>query len=445
MTEKIKQCYRQLELEPGASLVEVKAAWREWVKVWHPDRFGDDVKLKLRGAEKLKEINAAYAILEDHLMNEPGIRSAQSESRPGSGQDKAPSGAAASNDGPPTTDKPGMRPKQRRPFGAILVALVMGGLGLAVMNRFKSSQLEQRGAVGGRAAVAEGALVKDPVEDRVAELAVPERQATVTSETASANAVAVSLERVGSVEGVDQRSRRAESGDPAGTFAWLGFKMIFVPGGTFVMGSDREGYTHERPLTKVTLSPFWMASTEVTQAQWRAVMRTGPAFFKGPNLPVEQVSWLEAMDFCRKLTEREQKAGRLPLSEKYTLPTEAQFEYVCRAGSLGGHSGDVEKVAWYKVNSSAQTHPVGTKAPNAWGFYDLHGNLWEWVIDRYGTYAGGSVTDPLGATEGKNRSLRGGSWSSQSFSTRSSVRISGSPGSRSSSIGFRPVRVGISQ
>jgi len=143
------------------------------------------------------------------------------------------------------------------------------------------------------------------------------------------------------------------------------------------LGADRD---NERPVTWVTLThPFWIGRTAVTQGQYQAVMGTNPSDFTaaGRDAPVEQVSWDEAMAFCAKLTEREKAAGRLPASYAYTLPTEAQREYACRAGTTGDYAGDLDAMGWHRANSGNTTHPVGTKQPNAWGLYDMHGNVWE--------------------------------------------------------------------
>ena len=137
---------------------------------------------------------------------------------------------------------------------------------------------------------------------------------------------------------------------------------------------------------------------------------TNPSRFKGANLPVEQVSYDEALAFCRKVTEQERAAGRLPEGYEYTLPTEAQWEYACRAGTTGNYAGNLDAMAWYSGNSGSTTHAVGGKQANGWGLNDMHGNVWEWCLDWYGNYAGGRVTDPRGASSGSNRVGRGGGW-----------------------------------
>lgn len=218
----------------------------------------------------------------------------------------------------------------------------------------------------------------------------------------------------------------------------LGMELILIAPGTFQMGSPTGDGEDERPVTEVTLSrAYWLGKTEVTQAQWRVVMGTNPAYFQGNDHPVERVSWHEALEFCRRLTERERAAGRLPAGHVYTLPTEAQWEFACRAGTTGPHAGDVADMAWINANSGGRTHPVAQKRPNAWGLHDMHGNVWEWCLDRYGKYPGGRVTDPAGAETGLGRVYRGGRWGNSANFARSAYRISDLPEHRGVSLGLR--------
>jgi formylglycine-generating enzyme required for sulfatase activity len=245
----------------------------------------------------------------------------------------------------------------------------------------------------------------------------------------------------------------------ARTIPDLNLDLVWIAPGTFLMGTPeqrpvvrwfyetREKLTKkrnpddcindaERPVTWVTLTqPFWLGRTEVTQAQWAAVMGSNPSYFKGDDRPVECVWWDDAMEFCRKLTERERAAGRLPTSYAYTLPTEAQWEYACRAGTTGYYAGDLDAMAWYDKNSGGTTHPVGTKQANGWGLSDMSGNVWEWCLDWYGNYRGGEVTNPRGPTSGSDRVLRGGSWSNDASDVRSALRLYNFPGDRA--VGFR--------
>ncbi|HET7537046.1 MAG TPA: SUMF1/EgtB/PvdO family nonheme iron enzyme, partial [Candidatus Didemnitutus sp.] len=221
------------------------------------------------------------------------------------------------------------------------------------------------------------------------------------------------------------------------TISDLGLELLPIAAGSFSLGSSK-GETDEQPVTQVTFSqPFWLAKTEVTQAQWTALMGKNPSGSKNPDQPVEQVSWSSAMDFCKKLTERERLAGRLPEGFSFTLPTEAQWEYACRAGTTEPYAGALETMGWYSGNSGNKSHPVGEKQANAWGLYDMHGGVWEWCLDWYGPYKGGSITDPKGATAGTRRVVRGGSWNSQSSRCRSSVRDGWEPRQSGNNLGFR--------
>ncbi len=217
--------------------------------------------------------------------------------------------------------------------------------------------------------------------------------------------------------------------DPALAMIWVA-PGSFLMSGTLSLGDD----------TQVTLTRgYWLGRTEVTQGQWQEVMDYVPlpSFFKGSDRPVERIEWGTALLFCAKLNERERAAGRLPAGYEYTLPTEAQWEYACRAGTTGIHSGDLAAMAWDDANSGGETHPVAQQQPNAWGFYDMHGNVEEWCADWYGGYPGGQVIDPAGAASGQFRVMRGGSWSVSAGACRSAFRGWTSPGSSRPSLGFR--------
>jgi formylglycine-generating enzyme required for sulfatase activity len=169
-------------------------------------------------------------------------------------------------------------------------------------------------------------------------------------------------------------------------------------------------------------------------------MKNNPSYFKGAENPVEQVSWEDAVEFCRKLSElsAEKAAGNV-----YRLPTEAQWEYACRAGtttqfSFGDDESDLGDYAWYRENSASKAHPVGGKQPNAWGLYDMHGNVWEWCQDWYDDYPSGAVTDPTGPADGSGRVIRGGGWDFIAEICRSAYRSGFGPSFRSlSDCGFR--------
>jgi len=231
---------------------------------------------------------------------------------------------------------------------------------------------------------------------------------------------------------------RVDSGQPLVNS--IGTTLLPVPAGTFMMGSDN-GNSHQKPLTRATISRgFWLGKYEVTQGEWVAVMGSNPSQFKGDRLPVEQVSWEDCQEFLRKLNARERAAGKLPAGYEYGLPTEAEWECACRAGTTGNWaSGDAEgmlaEYAWYTANSDSKTHDVGTKKANRWGFNDMHGNVLEWCDDWYDKYPDGSVTDPTGPRTGSCRVNRGGGWSSTSDGCRSAIRVRNGAGDRV--LGFR--------
>ncbi len=221
-----------------------------------------------------------------------------------------------------------------------------------------------------------------------------------------------------------------------------GITLVAIPAGTFLMGSptdEADRGDDEGPQTRVTLTEdFFLGATDVTQGQYEAVMGTNPSDFKtaGKNAPVENVSWDNAVAFCQKLNQRERATGRLPSGYTFTLPTEAQWEYACRAGTTGAYAGDPAEMAWYGDNSGGTTHPVGTKRPNAWGLYDMTGNVYQWCLDWYGKYPGGNVTDWAGPATGRARVLRGGSWYYTEAYCRSAYRDF-DPGFIGNILGFR--------
>jgi formylglycine-generating enzyme required for sulfatase activity len=226
-------------------------------------------------------------------------------------------------------------------------------------------------------------------------------------------------------------------------------KCVYVESGTFEMGSADSGPNDEKPVHAVNITrDFWMGACEVTQVQWRAVMETDPSKYKGDKLPVEMVSWYEAAEFCRRLTDCERKADRLPEDYVYRLPTEAEWEYAARGGvrSRGftyAGSDDPNEVAWLWPASSDETHAVGTKRPNELGLYDMSGNVWEWCLDWYAPdyYARSPKADPANRDYGekKYRVCRGGSWGLYPTHCRTANRGGGTPTGRFYSYGFRVV------
>jgi formylglycine-generating enzyme required for sulfatase activity len=218
--------------------------------------------------------------------------------------------------------------------------------------------------------------------------------------------------------------------------------FVWIPPGTFVMGSpasepDRRG--NETQHTVTLTQGFWLSDHEVTQAEYRAVMGNNPSSFTGDGLlPVEQVNWGDAVLYCRKLTDRERVAGRITAQQAYRLPTEAEWEYAARAGTTGPRYGELDAIGWWGGNSGNQTHVVKQKLPNAWGLYDMMGNVWEWCGDQYGEYPSGTVTDPTGPSSAFGRVSRGGGWNYNTSYARSASRHGYDPGFLFFDLGFRP-------
>ncbi|MDR0562317.1 MAG: formylglycine-generating enzyme family protein [Spirochaetaceae bacterium] len=245
--------------------------------------------------------------------------------------------------------------------------------------------------------------------------------------------------------------------------------LVRIQGGTFMMGSPSseahrqdDEYQHQ-----VTVGTFYMGKYEVTQKEYAAVAGQNPSYYKGENLPVECVSWYDAVEYCNLRSQQEgltlaytiRKTEKDPNNTSpydsvkwlvtwdpnangYRLPTEAEWEYACRGGSAGlfytGNSP--ESAAWYWDNSAEHSHPVGQKEPNSFGLYDMHGNVWEWCWDWYGSYASDSPRNPSGPSSGSNRVERGGSWGDYSSGLRSASRLDFNPSSRNGRLGFRLVR-----
>jgi formylglycine-generating enzyme required for sulfatase activity len=260
----------------------------------------------------------------------------------------------------------------------------------------------------------------------------------------------------------------AQQTDPAPQAASEGF--VFVEGGAFTMGSpstEAERNSDESPQHQVTISSFYMGQYEVTQAEYEAVMGTNPSNWKGGNLPVEMVSWYDAIRYCNKRSEKEGLTPAYTISGSaespyvtwnksangYRLPTEAEWEYACRAGTKGpfntGNNITTSQANYdgnYPYNGNAKgeyrrkTTVVDSFAPNNWGLYNMHGNVWEWCWDWYGAYESGSQTDPAGAASGSFRVIRGGSWGSDAQVVRSAYRYDFPPSARRYGLGFRLVR-----
>ena len=241
-----------------------------------------------------------------------------------------------------------------------------------------------------------------------------------------------------------------------------GAEMVLIPAGTFTMGST-SGKPDEAPAHEVQIDAFWIDRTEVTQEQYGKLVLANPSHFKGPDRPVEQVSWAVAASFCNLRSrdeglepcyneETEDAAKCNFQANGYRLPTEAEWEYACRAGSttewsFGSDARQLKDHAWYGENASKKTQPVAQKEPNAWGLYDMHGNVAEWCNDDYegGYYAASPGKDPRGPADGEKYVLRGGAWNSRPEGCRSAARLGEDPGFQDAcfardAIGFRCVR-----
>jgi formylglycine-generating enzyme len=232
----------------------------------------------------------------------------------------------------------------------------------------------------------------------------------------------------------------------------LKMKLIWIPSGTFTMGSpaDEKDRRDDEDQVQVTLTKgFWFGQREVTQSEWRRVMRTSPWTAKklgvkeGDDYPATCVSWDAATEFCTKLNRLERQSGRIPAGWQYRLPTEAQWEFACRAGTTSRFScGERDSVlvpfAWFDQTTAKEryAHPVAKKQANPWGLFDMHGNVYEWCRDTYARQLPGG-RDPEVTTGGALRMVRGGSWVLSAESCRSAKRDWESPDERSSSIGLR--------
>ena len=199
--------------------------------------------------------------------------------------------------------------------------------------------------------------------------------------------------------------KRLSSSPPSDPFEQSDF--VYIEAGSFTMGSvDSMAYPDEQPTHEVTITrPFYLGKTEVTQAQWEAIMGSNPSNFKGSDRPVDGIGWHDIQEFLKILNEVYDCASC------FRLPTEAEWEYAARAGTTSGITPvHLSEYAWFADNAAYSTHPVGQKKPNAWGLYDMQGNVYEWVQDRYSMYDQEPEIDPLGPAEGPAFVLRGGSW-----------------------------------
>ena len=216
----------------------------------------------------------------------------------------------------------------------------------------------------------------------------------------------------------------------------IGMAFVLIPAGEFFMGSpasDRNAYGNEKPSHLVMISqPFYLGRYPVTQGQWETIRKINQSRFTGnPLLPVDNVTYEESRQFLQRLNEREGVTH-------YRLPTEAQWEYACRADTeTPRYQHDVDEIAWYKANSNRQTQPVGQKLPNVWGLHDMLGNVCEWCHDRMQPYKAGMVSDPMGTDGYAYPVVRGGCWLSSRRNVRAAYRLKGTPGFRPGVLGFR--------
>jgi formylglycine-generating enzyme len=222
-----------------------------------------------------------------------------------------------------------------------------------------------------------------------------------------------------------------------------GIRFVRIPAGSFVMGSapDEPGHLPDEVAHRVVISrPLYMSATEVTQRQWQTIMGRNPSAFpkSGPNAPVERVSWNDVQEFLRRLNRR--------MNARFRLPTEAEWEYACRAGTRSAYSfGD--SISSTQANYDGKpagsfrgsTAPVASYPPNRWGLYDMHGNVWEWCADEYCPYSASEERDPFRSCGSKYKVIRGGSWYFGADSARSALRYTHEPQLSGFSIGFRIV------
>jgi formylglycine-generating enzyme required for sulfatase activity len=223
----------------------------------------------------------------------------------------------------------------------------------------------------------------------------------------------------------------------------IGMEFAYIPAGSFQMGSDK-GSSMERPVHQVAFAKgFYMGRYEVTQGQWQKVMGNNPSYLKdcGENCPVDEVSFNDVQEFIKKLNAQND-------GYTYHLPSEAEWEYACRAGTTGDYAGDLDAIGWYQKNSDNKTHPVGQKKPNAWGLYDMHGGVAEWTMDTNHYSYDGAPTDGsawMGGTDPEERVVRGGSSYEDADSARSANRGRYSTDERNFRVGFRVVAVAQSK
>ena len=352
-----------------------------------------------------------------------------------------------------------VKKKSRRDlYGAIATLIVVAAVAAGLLVYSSMEEGRRRERIEAQARLAEE---KRKAEEVQAKLAAAEKK-TEAERKAEATRLAEERRRA-EEERKRTETEQAKKKAPSGLI-----KMVPIQAGTFRLGShsgESGRYRDEGPENQVTISrDFYMGVTEVTQGQWKNVMGSNPSYFSrcGDDCPVEQVSWHDSVKFCNKLSEREGLKPAYRISgesvtwdksaDGYRLPTEAEWEYACRAGSKTRYSwGDEDPVCEPGRKNGARFDdnqkcddigpaPVKTYSSNAWGLYDMHGNVWEWCWDWYGGYPSNPLTDPAGAAWSSTRIFRGGSWDYYAGFCRSACRYSDVPGTRDIYIGLRLLR-----
>jgi formylglycine-generating enzyme required for sulfatase activity len=335
-------------------------------------------------------------------------------------------------------------------LGSVWLAMIFTG-GIT----FIAWQAEQERARQRIAAEVKAAEERALAEAKAAkERALAEAKAKAEAEERERQRVAAEA-KAAEERALAEAEAKAKSGEPAMALR-LGLIRLFEPGlsgrlgpiavrwipsGRFTMVSpstedvsDSGKVQHDVELSR----GFFLAETECTQVQWATVMKTDPSSFKGSDRPVEKVSWNEAVEYCQKLTSEQRQEGILTAEWEWRLPTESEWEYAARAGAVASRTGEMDAIGWHGGNSGGETHAVKGKRANAWGLYDMVGNVWEWCWDWSGDYPSGVVTDPTGPNVGSSRVFRGGSWLTSERGLRWAERREESPGVQANFLGFRP-------
>ena len=342
----------------------------------------------------------------------------------------------------------------------------------ALFERLSNPRIERR--IGSAVEFVQVLSALDEGEQRRAREAAAERERQAAVERERQAAAKVEQQKTAALQAADRAEHEGE-------VRWQRAGWVEIPAGRFLMGSpiDEPDHFEDETQHEVVLSRgFWLQPTPVTQAEWRALMGNNPSEFGGSEaLPVETVSWYDAVSYCNALSRHfalpecyefrnvKGRQGEDGYRAKVIwhqevigirLPTEAEWEYACRAGTSGPFTGGglkkrlfggftldeahLQRYAWYSENSGNETHVVGQKQANAWGLYDMHGNVWEWVWDRYDEYPSGKVLDPVGPASGSYRVYRGGCWRSNICGARSAARYGNPARGRYEPIGLRCAR-----